>query len=416
MADNLKSFYQHLDKISDRGVRAGLERIEKAMQILGHPDRNYKIIHIAGTNGKGTVCSFIAQLLAKSGYKVGLTLSPHVDDYQERIQVSHQTNSKLGLIPEQDLIDTHEVLLDKLPDSLGLTYFEWGVLLALQYFSDQSVDFAVLETGLGGRWDGSNVITHSVLSGITSIGLDHMDYLGETTQKILMEKLQIVRPKSDFLFFSTGSKEGDLLNTAKKFCEERNTKIHFAKEHYHCFDRELPKDNLPTCFRENLLYALAAGKILEKQGFNIQYDDFLEGDVSLPPARLETISTHPLIIRDGAHNEPALRLLKAYLEEKLHNDYDLVFGCLKSRDFLKLAKIVLSSHQNYWTEFEAGPRTASKEVYDRAKALYGGEVVSIGNHLKNQLLSRKKSRPVLVCGSFYLCSQFKEMWETGSKV
>jgi len=394
---DIQSFYQYLDQIKNRGVRPSLERIQKAAQILGNPQNNYKVIHIAGTNGKGSVCSFLSQLLVASGYKVGMTLSPHVDDYRERIQISG------NLIPVEDLLKTHEYLISKLPDNLGLTYFEWGVLLAIQYFSDQKVDFAVLETGLGGRWDATN-ICDSILSGITTIGYDHMQYLGESLEEILIEKLQIVKKGSDFLF---GPLDEKLADVARGHCLEVGSQIHMVDGGRWTVDGRQIFDSY---LNDNFIFALSLGKILEQRGYAIDFQKFLNSDsIKVPPARMEIIHDDPVILMDGAHNENALYELKKYLKKNYQDNYDLVFGCLSSRSFLKLAEIIRSPHQNYWACFDGDSQTTPQDVYLDVQKNLGGDVVALDEGFKINLMSEKAKRPVVVCGSFYLCSQFRRL-------
>jgi len=401
-----------MDRISYRGVRPSLDRIAEAARILGSPQNNYKIIHIAGTNGKGTVCHFISQLLAKSGYKVGMTLSPHVHDFRERIQIAANEDQKLNLISETDLLKTHEQLLLQIPESLNLTYYEWGMLLALQYFSEQQVEFAVVETGLGGRWDGSN-ICQSILSGITTIGYDHMQQLGDTKEKIVIEKLQIVNAESDFLF---GPDEESLVILAKERCLDVGAKfwrlcdpplsMDFGAASFDSgrLDQKFQKNSY---LRENLKFALALGKILEQRGFAINFDKFLnEKNFSLPPARLEVICDDPHILLDGAHNEPGILALKQYLKSNYQDDYDLVFGCLNDRPFLKLARMIQSKHQNYWVRFDAGLRTTNDSIYEEIHQQLGGEVEDLSPEFITKIIRQKSRRPIVVCGSFYLCAQF----------
>ncbi len=410
MPEDLKSFIHYLEVISDRGVRSGLERMREAVALLGHPEEQYPIIHLAGTNGKGTTCQFIAQMLSASGYKVGLTLSPHVDDYRERIQISNPDGG-FDHIPPSDLLQAHDLLLQKLPPELGLTYFEWGILLAYVFFAMQKVDFAVVETGMGGRWDASNVTAHSAVSGITSIGLDHQEYLGDSLQKILNEKLQIIKSHSDFVF---DPDDPALSEQARQHCTAVGARFHSVPELSRRFEEALPFrwDHEKRFFREHLLFSLAVGRCLEGQGYRIDYGKFLSQDLILPPSRLEVISTRPHIIRDGAHNEPALLRLRAYLEETIRGDYDLVFGCLNTRDFMKLAGIIRPSGQCYWARFDAGQRTTEDNVYQQVQKAYGGEVVALEAAFRERLLKRDEDRPIVVCGSFYLCAQFKKMWDS----
>lgn len=368
----------------------GLERMRVAIEKLGWPDRSYKIIHIAGTNGKGSTCTFLTQILARSGYKVGLTVSPHVHDYRERIQIN------LQMIPIDGLIITHEKIMAKIPDTLPLTYFEWTILLAFQYFSDQKVDFAVVETGMGGRWDATNVCD-SILSAITTIDWDHMSYLGDALKKILTEKLQIIKPNSDFLL---GPQEEEWVHQAKSHCEQVGA---------HFFHATHPK-NCKTYLEKNFSFALELAELLKKQGHEVETEDLNFRDFTTPPARLEVLSNEPFILMDGAHNEEGLLALKTYLKDNHADHYTLIFGCVSDRDFLYLARLIKSNEKNFWALFDAGPRTTRRTEYDQVAQSLGGLVVELNENLMTLLKKENLPKPIVVCGSFYLCSEFARVW------
>ncbi|MBF0105624.1 MAG: hypothetical protein HQM16_09900 [Deltaproteobacteria bacterium] len=414
----LDAFHNYLKQISYRGVKPGLDRIKKAAEILGNPQEKYKIIHIAGTNGKGSVCSFLSHLLAVSGYSVGLILSPHVYDYRERIQVNRGPGERVTLIPEDELAALHEDVVKRVPAALNLTYFEWGILLALEYFYRRGVDFAVLETGLGGRWDATNICS-SILSGITTIDYDHTEYLGDTKEKILNEKLQIIKNDSHFLF---GPDDDSLVSLAKRHCQKQGAVFHATKEIKKCLLDADPRfteklagavGHIHSFISDNLLFALCFGRILSEQGHHIDYNALLNSYREvIPPARLQIIRRSPDIIIDGAHNEHGLRALREYLVQNYNDDYDLVFGCLKNRSFLKLSEIVKSKNRNFWLVFDGEQRTTPLDIYKQVQQMQGGEIVGLDSAFRSRLAGARLNRPVVVCGSFYLCSQFKKWFES----
>jgi len=341
-----------------------------------------------------------------------------VDDYRERIQISSKGNrtqliEPLQKIPIQDLIKTHEYLLSRVPEALKLTYYEWTILLALQYFSDQKVDFAVLETGLGGRWDATN-ICESILSGITTIGYDHTEYLGDTLEKILVEKLQIINSNSDFLF---GPRDPELEKIAREHCSSMNARFHRMKDfRFWISDLRLQKFNdIPGYLKDNLMFTLSLGKILEERGYAVKFEEFLSSHIPLPPARMEIVHKNPTILVDGAHNEEGLYALKEYLKAHHQDNYDLIFGSLANRPFLKLAKIIQSPHKNYWARFDGDHRTTPEAVYQQVKENFGGEIIDLDGGFKKKLLQQKSNKTIVVCGSFYLCSEFKRLFRRKPK-
>lgn len=408
---SLNPFFDYLSTIINRGVKPGLERMLAALEILGHPEKKYQVIHIAGTNGKGSVCYMLAQMLGLSGYQVGLAISPHIDDYRERIQLAEKNTGLLSLIPAHDLLQTHQFLVDHLPKDHELTYFEWNILLALQYFADKKCDFAVLETGLGGRLDATNV-TDSILSGVVTIGFDHMEYLGDTLEKILGEKLGIVKPKSDFL---CGLQDEALRVQAQNHCLRVGAEYHDVLELKAEVENILNKSHqshskIHSYLYDNLKFVLGLGLLLCKQGCHVDFNKFLSSEnIQLPPARLEIISKSPLILLDGAHNEHALHALKNHLKMHYDDNYDLVFGCLSNRNFIELAEIIKSSHQNKWIRFDGGQQTTPEQTYIEVQKKWGGEIVSLDERLKKSVLQRSASDlPLVICGSLYLCGQFRK--------
>ena len=201
MIDALFHRFPSFQKVGAGAYKPGLGNMEFIDQLLGHPHRKYKIVHVAGTNGKGSVSNMLASALSALGYKVGLYTSPHILDFRERIRVCYpepsccHTGSEgaVSLIHKQDVWNFVNQWQDTF-DHVDMSFFEITTAMALQWFADQEVDYVVLETGLGGRLDSTNIVT-PVLSVITNIGLDHCDLLGETLQEVAFEKAGIIKPR-----------------------------------------------------------------------------------------------------------------------------------------------------------------------------------------------------------------------------
>ena len=190
MIDALFCRFPSFQKVGAGAYKPGLCNMEFMDQLLGHPHKKYKVIHVAGTNGKGSVSNMLASALSSMGYKVGLYTSPHILDFRERIRVCD--SGSVSLIPKQDVWNFVRQWQDTF-DHVDMSFFEITTSMALQWFADQEVDYVVLETGLGGRLDSTNIVT-PVLSVITNIGLDHCDLLGETLQEVAFEKAGIIKP------------------------------------------------------------------------------------------------------------------------------------------------------------------------------------------------------------------------------
>ena len=199
MIQDLFCRFPSFQKVGAGAYKPGIANMEFADQLMDHPHRKYKIIHVAGTNGKGSVSNMLTSLLASAGYKVGLYTSPHILDFRERMRVveagpeENADNTRISLISKQEVWDFVNQWQDTF-DHLDMSFFEITTLMALDWFARQEVDFVVLETGLGGRLDSTNIVT-PVLSVITNIGLDHCDMLGETLPEIAFEKAGIIKPK-----------------------------------------------------------------------------------------------------------------------------------------------------------------------------------------------------------------------------
>ena len=183
--------FPSFQKTGAGAYKPGIANMEFADQLMGHPHRKYKVVHVAGTNGKGSVSNMLASCLAASGLKVGLYTSPHILDFRERIRIV--TDESYMLIPKADVWSFVGQWQDTF-DHLDMSFFEITTLLALNWFADSEVDIVVLETGLGGRLDSTNIVS-PVLSVITNIGLDHCDMLGGTLPEIAFEKAGIIKPK-----------------------------------------------------------------------------------------------------------------------------------------------------------------------------------------------------------------------------
>ena len=211
MIDALFHRFPSFQKVGAGAYKPGIGNMEFIDQLLGHPHRNYKIIHVAGTNGKGSVSNMLTSALSALGYKVGLYTSPHILDFRERIRVCHpdplchpeRSEGSPTLIPKQDVWSFVQKWQDTF-DHIDMSFFEITTAMALNWFAEQKVDYVVLETGLGGRLDSTNIV-NPVLSVITNIGLDHCDLLGETLPEIAFEKAGIIKPKVPVVVGESGS-------------------------------------------------------------------------------------------------------------------------------------------------------------------------------------------------------------------
>lgn len=325
------------------GIKPGLERIRELADRIGAPYKEMKFVHIAGTNGKGSTCAMISETLTKAGYKTGRFISPYVLEFRERFMIDGK------MIPGQTLADFTEEILpyteDMRKEGKIITEFEFIFALALLWYSREKCDIVVLETGLGGRFDATNIIDTPLCSVITSISLDHTAILGDTYEKIAFEKCGIIKP--DGICVAYGKQDANALNVIKESAKSKNNRLIIADGD----SAEIIKaDICGTVFRykgleisirlpgdhmvRNAVTALETVFALRDRGINIPDNIIKEsfGSVTFP-ARMEIISKKPLIIVDGAHNPDGAKALsealKKYIPERRKTG---IVGMLADKD------------------------------------------------------------------------------------
>lgn len=363
-----------------RGTKnPSLKAMEFLMSEFGHPENSVKSIHIAGTNGKGSVTEMIANVLTKAGYTVGKFISPHLIHYNERISVNNIniTDSEM-----ENLINKISPVIEKynLENEIPVTLFELETTMAFLYFKEKKCDFAILETGLGGLYDCTNVIKKPIASVITSIGYDHMHILGNTLTEIAYQKAGIIKENSDTVIFSS---QPEVDNLFINECSKKNNSLHIVKENdiedYH-FDNNLQYfnykeyENIAVNLKgevqvKNASLCVEVIRILNKLGYIVDEKDMCTGlSTVVHKARFEQINTKPLIIYDGAHNEPAMRNLQKIVKMYYSNMKRVyIVSILKRKDYEKMLEI-LSQDKDAMFIFTSGNNsdtyTPKEELYE----------------------------------------------------
>ena len=295
----------------NRGIKYDLDRMLKAADLLNRPHAQYKTIHVAGTNGKGSTCSYIESVLRIAGFKTGMFTSPYINSPIEQFQV----NGKI--ISEEDIINLNEDLINIIND-LELSFFEASALIAFEIFCRESVDYAIIETGMGGIHDATNIIVPEV-SVITRLAMDHCEFLGDSLLKVSEQKLGIVKASIPLIMIEPEQPEIKIL--AEKKCKEMGSEIIFVKNNDETDGVSFTwKDMLFTPGmkgrhqKENALLAL---NVLDKIG-SFSYDDLYNGiNSSSLPGRFQMVSFKSKnIILDAAHNPDAISVLCKALEEE----------------------------------------------------------------------------------------------------
>lgn len=380
-------------------INLGLERISALLNLIGNPQDKIKIIHIAGTNGKGSVCALLANILKCSGYKTGLYTSPHLLEYTERIRIN-------GIeISENDfarLISEICTVADN--NNIDLTEFEILTIMAFKYFADNNVDFAVMETGLGGRFDAVNVCKNPVCSVITSISLDHTDRLGDTVEKIAFEKAGIIKRNSPVIVSSANSgfeviKNQALQTGAELIKVTKNSEIIYENGiNYIVLEKNKFEFPLLGLYQEqNTALVLAVTDLLTKKGYKISLK---EGFKTVKwAARLEYIKEKNILI-DGAHNPSAALELKKSLDYYFPFQKKVfIYGTIGTKDYKTIAKTLFTGNEEiFYYEFNH-PNAVSYEEYKRNTPFL--------TNLKpynDEVLNRKEIK--IITGSLYMIGEF----------
>lgn len=333
-------------KIGAKAYKSDLGNITELLDFLGNPQNNFKTVHVAGTNGKGTVSHTLASIFQECGYKTGLYTSPHLLDFRERIRINGQ------MIPEQNVIDFIGDNKEKF-EEMQLSFFEMATGMAFDYFSKEKVDIAIIEVGLGGRLDSTNVIKPE-LSVITNISLDHVSMLGNTLAEIAVEKAGIIKPNTPVVIGETQPETKDVFI---KKAEECKAPIYFAdqivdcdKVHIESLDYQkfdIWKDNelyieavefplLGYYQKKNLATVICAIEIL-KEKFNIDKKDIVNGlefvvkNTNLM-GRWQILSRQPLVIADTGHNVGGIKEIVMQLSDMSFRKLHFVLGCVNDKD------------------------------------------------------------------------------------
>lgn len=331
------------------GIKPGLERMEKLMELLDYPHRRLKFIHVAGTNGKGSVCAYLSEVIRQCGYDVGTFTSPYIESYNERIRINGQNISDEDLL---QVINKIKPVVDQVAAEYGQpSMFEISTVAAIEYFARMAYpDFVVWETGLGGRLDSTNIVT-PLVSVITNIGYDHMDYLGETLEQIAAEKAGIIKSGVPVV---SAVKQPEVVDVIERKAKEKNSKLYLLGREFR-YDTVSSKEDEQTFHFRGLFRDIPDVKIslnglhqIENASVTLmtievlrQYYAFIVDDEDLYLAmkrtqwagRLEMISAKPRILIDGAHNpEGAESLAKTLKETYSFKNLHFVMGMLDNKN------------------------------------------------------------------------------------
>jgi len=447
-----------LFKRTTQGIKPGLDIITGLLQALGNPHHKLAVVHVAGTNGKGSVCAMLESVLRTSGFKTGLYTSPHLIDFSERFRIN-------GVPINREKLEGYIQMLEETADQVAgetaqrpATFFEISTAIAFQYFADEAVDIAIVETGMGGRWDATNVVI-PLVSIITHIDIDHTNYLGDTIEAIAAEKAGIIKPGRPVVsapqseaVMAVLQKEGAPIiasseaisvvcvdgasSSVGKKKETLNKPLHSLEPASHraspngagcsayarnqklkieTHSRSLPPINLPLlgeCQRENCAVAVAALELLaDMLGFDPEFKKGLEAVEW--GARFQVLEADPLMVLDGAHNPSAGRALAKTIRENYpKHQVGFILGFLDDKEsvgFLREIKPLVSAA---WTVSIDAPRGTTTEHSATQCRIAGIEAtpaeVPSARNAAREWASAEPDRLVCITGSLYLVQLFTE--------
>ena len=403
-------------RIGAAAYKADIQPTIDMMAALGNPERKFKSIHVAGTNGKGSVSHFLASVLQEAGNKVGLYTSPHLVDFRERIRINGEMIPQSAVV---NFVDDHRDMFDR----LHLSFFEMTVGLAFDYFAKEQVDIAVIEVGMGGRLDSTNVIVPE-LSIITNIGLDHTQFLGDTLEKIAGEKAGVIKEGVPVVI---GETQPETAPVFLKTAADRHAPITFADQHYVVDDISRYTEELTGEYQKhNIATVLEAVEVLRKTtDFEFQPEAVRKGLAKVVTnthlhGRWEKIGESPLTICETAHNEPGIRAMLPKLSEILsrsatqplgHSHLHLVYGCVNDKDFRHILHLLTSQFSNsnfqfsiYFTQPSVPRRLPVADLVAAAKemGIEGESFENVKEAIAAARAAADKDDLVLVTGSIFL--------------
>ncbi len=408
-------------RIGEKAIKKDLHNIRALCEWLDQPQRKFRSIHIAGTNGKGSVSHFLAAILQTAGYRTGLYTSPHLKDFRERIKVN-------GMMVKKDFVIRFTERVLSLIDRLEPSFFEVTVAMAFEYFSEEQVDVAVIETGLGGRLDSTNII-EPVFSVITNIGWDHMNILGDTLEKIAGEKAGIIKqgvpvvigevlPETWPVFEKTAIEKNAPVFVASRLWEAvdwqwKDHRLLVTAKNQHAADAQQYNLDLAGIYQvKNILTVLECCEQLHAQHFNITNEHIhtaLSSTKRLTGlhGRWEIIHQHPTVVLDVAHNSDGIRELVAQLELSPHNQLHIVLGMVKDKDVAGILKLLPKQAQYYFTRAQI-PRAIDEHTlasFAMQEGLTGKTFRNVNDALAETLAWSKPDDLVIVCGSVFVVGE-----------
>jgi dihydrofolate synthase/folylpolyglutamate synthase len=399
--DTLDWMFAQLPMYQRQGKTAfkkDLSNTLKLAQYLQHPEQNFKSVHVAGTNGKGSTSHMVASILQEAGYKVGLYTSPHLKDFRERIRINGIPVSKQFVI---GFIKRNRAFFD----AYTLSFFEMTVGMAFDYFSKQKVDIAVVEVGMGGRLDSTNVLTPEV-SVITNIGLDHTQFLGDTLELIAGEKGGIIKPNVPVVIGETQKETQPVFDALAKV---NTSKIVYADQ---VIDSVYTSDMIGSYQSKNIKTALQTIKELQCKGYVVSKENIEKGFLSVVEntgllGRWQILQQLPKVVCDTGHNKEGLTYVMQQLQKEDFKHLHIVFGVVKDKDLSSIADLLPQTATYYFCKPNI-PRGKNAETLQHeleAFKLKGACYNSVNEAYKTALENATKDDFIFIGGSTFVVAE-----------
>jgi dihydrofolate synthase / folylpolyglutamate synthase len=408
-------------RLGAMAYKSDLTNILILSKLLENPEKKFKSVHIAGTNGKGSTSHMLAAILQRAGYKTGLYTSPHLYDFRERIRVNGQ------MIPESFVTAFTGKLMPSI-ESIQPSFFEITVAMAFDWFVDQAVDIAVIEVGLGGRLDSTNIILPE-LSVITNISYDHMDLLGNTLQKIALEKAGIIKPGIPVV---VGEEQAEVKDVFLRIAEQNQAPIHFAsrkrfvddwKFNRHLLEVELTDRHsnekvnysldLPGIYQtKNIVTVAEVVSLLNQRGFSIPETAVRSGLQNVKKltglhGRWDILHDEPLLVLDVGHNEGGMKEIAKQIELTAHEELHLVIGMVKDKAIENILRHLPPTANYYFTKARIPRALSETELAAKAESigLKGKTFPEVHQALQAAVDRAHPKDLILVCGSVFLAGE-----------
>ncbi|HZH67203.1 MAG TPA: folylpolyglutamate synthase/dihydrofolate synthase family protein [Flavisolibacter sp.] len=424
-AETVEYLYNKLplfSRIGSAAYKADLTNTIALCEALGNPQNNFKSIHVGGTNGKGSVSHALAAVFQTAGYKTGLYTSPHLYDFRERIRLN-------GEVVPEDFVVRFVAQIQSLIEKIEPSFFEITVAMAFQFFAQKKVDIAIIEVGLGGRLDSTNIIIPE-LSVITNIGLDHTNILGTTVEQIAAEKAGIIKPNvpvvigetlpaTKGVFNKAGNERSAAIYLAEELLKDDGFKINaeFLQIKYRDKDGEavLVETDLAGLYQvKNVRTVLAAISVLQPLGWNLPGEGVLSALKKVKKltgltGRWDVVHSQPTIVLDVAHNADGVKQTLLHIRQLTFTHLHIVIGMVKDKEIEGVLELLPRAASYYFTQAHIPRALPAQELQQKGELynLSGGEYEDVNTALRSAVEKAGTDDLILVCGSIFLIAEVR---------